>query len=307
MDIEYRRPGYLYLARTAETAESIRRNLEVHDRYDVPSRYVTPAEAAELCPGLDTDRYVGGSFCPTDGYADTARALQGFAIAASRAGASFRVGRPVTAIRSTNDRFVVQTAGDTFDADYVVNAAGAWSAQVAAMVGIDLAVTPSRRQLLVAEPTEPFDTGLPFVTDLDSGSYFRRRDAATAFVGGHFESESETTDPDRFHRDYDADWAESALGEAAAVSSRFEGATSVRGWAGLYAMTPDHHPIIEETIPGFINACGFSGHGFMQSPATGELVSELIADGAASSIDVSRLTNDRFERGEALHETFYSA
>lgn len=306
-NLNYRRPGYLYLARTEETARSVRRNIEVHGDHGVPSEYITAEEAARRCPGLDPDRYVGGSYCPTDGYADTERALQGFALAAAREGARFRIGHRVTDVTSEDDGFTVHTDDGSFAADYVVNAAGGWSPQVASMVGIDLHVTPSRRQLLIVEPEEPFDASLPFVTDLDSGSYFRRRDGETAFVGGHFEPESTPADPDRFRRDYDSNWAEAVLREAASVSDRFEGARVRRGWAGLYAMTPDHHPIIEETIPGFVNACGFSGHGFMQSPATGKLVSELVADGRASLVDVSRLTNDRFERGEGLHETFYSA
>jgi len=306
VNLEYRRPGYLYLARDEETAQNIRETVELHDEYDIPSEYITPQAAAKHCPGLDPEQYVGGSYCPTDGYANTARALQGFALAAARDGARFRVGRRVTAIDRVEDGYRVQTDAETLDADYVVNAAGGWVGQVAAMVDVDLAVSPSRRQLAIVELSDPFDESLPFVTDLDSGSYFRRRDGETAFVGGHFTAEGRA-DPDRFHRDYDRDWAETALQKAADVTDRFERARVRRGWAGLFTMTPDHHPIIEETRPGFVNAVGFSGHGFMQSPATGKLVSELVVDGEASLLDISRLTSDRFERGEALDETFISA
>ena len=80
----------------------------------------------------------------------------------------------------------------------------------------------------------------------------------------------------------------------------------VDGWAGLYAMTPDH-PIIEESMPVFVTATGFSGHGFMQSPATGQVVAEIVLDSEATTVDISPLTHDRFERGEALEETYFSA
>jgi len=305
-NLEYRRPGYLYLARDEETAQTIRETVELHDEYDVPSKYITPHVAAEHCPGLDPEQYVGGSYCPTDGYASTARALQGFALAAARDGARFRVGRRVTAIDRTDGGYRVRTDGGALDTDYVVNAAGGWAGNVAAMVDVDLDVTPSRRQLAIVELDDSFDESLPFVTDLDSGSYFRRHDDETALVGGHFTDEG-AADPDRFHRDYTRDWAETALREAGDVTDRFDDARIRRGWAGLYAVTPDHHPVIEETVPGFVNAVGFSGHGFMQSPATGKLVSELVVDGEASLLDISRLTSDRFERGETLRETFYSA
>lgn len=306
-NINYRRTGYLYLARTEETAENIRQNIEIYDQFGVPSQYTSPEEATQHCPGLNPDKYVGGSYCPTDGYADSERALQGFAISAIREGANFRIGRRVTDIDSQEDKYIVHTDQEAAPFDYIVNAAGAWAPQIAAMVGTDLAITPSRRQLVIAKPEQPFDSPLPFVTDLDSGSYFRRRNARTVLVGGHFEPEIEAADPDHFDQDYESDWAEVALEKAADVSTRLDDASACRGWAGLYALTPDHHPIIEETLPKFVNACGFSGHGFMQSPATGQLVSELIADGETSLMDISRLTNDRFERREELHETFYSA
>jgi sarcosine oxidase subunit beta len=80
------------------------------------------------------------------------------------------------------------------------------------------------------------------------------------------------------------------------------GTELVGGWAGLYAVTPDHHPVVEETRPGFVNAVGFSGHGFMQSPATGKVVAELVLDGEPRTVDVAPLRADRFERGEELYE-----
>jgi sarcosine oxidase subunit beta len=70
----------------------------------------------------------------------------------------------------------------------------------------------------------------------------------------------------------------------------------------MYAVTPDHHPVIEETLPGFITAAGFSGHGFQHAPATGRLVSELVFDGEPSLVDISDLTSNRFETGHSLAE-----
>ena len=305
VDIDYRRSGYLYLARTEETAERIRDLTALHAEHDVPSEFVASEEAVERCPELRADRYVGATYCPTDGFADPERALQGFALGAARAGAEVRVGAPVTDVVREGDRVAgVETPDGRVEADYVVNAAGAWAPAVASMAGLDLPIVAERRQLLVVGSKVPLS--VPFTIDLDTGSYLRPHGEG-AYIGGRFD-ERDVVDPDAFDPTYDDDWADEAR-ERAADCTRYVApdARIKRGWAGLYAMTPDHHPIVEETVSGFVTAAGFSGHGFMQSPAAGRVVAELIADGEASAVDVSALAADRFERGEALHETFYSA
>ncbi len=308
VDINYRRHGYLYLARTQQTAAAIQDSVAFHNSHDVPSEYVDPDQLSTYCPGLRASEYVGGTYCPTDGYADTELALQGFGLAAARAGATIKLGHRVTDILQENDRVVgVETDHGRLEADFVVNAAGAWAENIGELAGIDLRITPERRQLATVEPETPLEPTAPFVTDLDSGAYFRPKNETLSFVGGHFE-DAPPADPDTYRREYDEAWADRVISEAAAVATNFGPDTRIRrGWAGLYAMTPDHHPIIEEISPGFVVAAGFSGHGFMQSPATGKLVTELITTGAPSLLDISPLTNDRFERGNALTETFYSA
>lgn len=306
VNIGYRQPGYLYLARNEKTAANFRRTVKVQNHNSVPSEYLTPEEAAEHCPNINPERYVGATYCATGGFANTEPALQGFALAAARNGARFRIGRPVTDITQKGDTFDVHTDINSTEADYIVNAAGAWAPHIGKMVGLDLSFESERHQLAVVDLAEPVDKDIPFTFDHDNGSYFRQWDAGTMMIGGAF-SETEIVDSDEYNPDNDDDWAETALAAARDMSGFFEGASVRRGWAGLYSRSPDNHPVIEETIPGFVNACGFSGHGFMQSPATGQLVSEIIVDGKASLIDISRLTADRFEEGEELYETFHSA
>ncbi|MFB6156712.1 MAG: NAD(P)/FAD-dependent oxidoreductase [Haloferacaceae archaeon] len=312
VDIDYRRHGYLYLARERATAERLREAVAFHDDQGVPSRYVAPEETVEYCAGIRTEQYAGGTYCPTDGYADPERALQGFALAAAREGVEVRLGRRVTDVLTEggaeSGRVTgVATDGDRVEADYVVNAAGAWAPAVAGMAGVELDVRPSRRQLAVVAPATPLDPSGPFVTDLDTGTYFRPEDERLSYVGGHV-GEDRAVDPDGFDRRHDPTWASEAVERAYDCATHFgPGSEVVDGWAGLYALTPDHHPVIEEVRPGLVVAAGFSGHGFMQSPATGQCVAELVTEGAATTVDVSGLTNDRFERGEAFEETFYSA
>jgi len=77
-----------------------------------------------------------------------------------------------------------------------------------------------------------------------------------------------------------------------------------RAWAGLYEMTPDHHPILGPVpqVPGFYLANGFSGHGVMHAPATGKILADLILTGKTDLIDVYLLSLERFAEGRLIEE-----
>ena len=305
VDIEYRRPGYLFLARDESTAARFEENVRRQNELGIDSRWVTPAEAKELCPGLHHEAFVGGTYCPTDGIADPHLALQGFSAAAREAGVDIRTKTEVVDVRQDESGAVtgVETDSGTIATDYVVNAAGAWAKQVGRMAGIDLPVTPKRRKLMVVDPEKPVAEDVPFTIDSDLGVHFRPEREGSAVAGGHFAECDPAKDPDDFSTATSIDWAAEVIERGAEVADYFGPETRVtRGWAGLYAVTPDHHPIVEETVPGFVNAVGFSGHGFMQSPATGQIVAEIITEGSASPVDVSDLTADRFANGVHLEE-----
>jgi len=300
VDIAYRRPGYLFLARTEETAERFRETVRMqHDR-GVPSEVLDPAAARERCPGLREEAFVAATYSPTDGFADPGLALRGYSRAADAAGVTIRTKTPVTDVHRAGGRVVgVSADGERVDADYVVNAAGAWSARVAAMADADLPIAPRRRQVLVVDPETEVPESVPLTIDLDTGSYFRPEREGAALVGGHFSADDPDADPDRFSESVDLDWAATAIEGAADVATYFGPDSRIRrGWAGLYAVTPDHHPIVEETVPGLLTAAGFSGHGFQHAPATGQIVAELAFDGEPSLVDVSELTSDRFATDE---------
>jgi sarcosine oxidase subunit beta len=171
------------------------------------------------------------------------------------------------------------------------------------MVDIDLPISPKRRQLMIADPAPPVEETVPFTIDQDIGVHFRPERDGAAVCGGHFDESDPDMDPDGFPQQVSLDWSAQVIEQLSRVAEYFGPDTAVKeGWAGLYSMTPDHHPIIEETIPGFVVVAGFSGHGFMQSPAAGQLVSEIVVDGAPSLVDISMLTTDRFEGGSHLEE-----
>jgi len=301
-DIAYRRSGYLLCARTAETARAFEDSVAIQHDQGVPSELLDPAEAREYCPGLRAEKFRVATYCPIDGFADPHLALEGFAAKARAAGAAIHTNAPVTDVLCENGRVRgVEANGERVESDVVVNAAGPWARRVGEMAGLSLPIAPRRRQLLVAEPESPVPEEVPLTVDLDTGSYFRPEREGTALVGGHFATTDRDADPDRFSKGIDLDWSAEALERAADYAAYFGPEAGVkRGWAGLYAVTPDHHPVIEETTPGLITAAGFSGHGFQHAPATGQLVAELAMDGEATLLDITALESDRFDRSGAL-------
>lgn len=304
IDIEFRKVGYLFLARTPETADAFRQQVTMQQNLGVPSEYLTPAAAREKCPGLQTAAFQGATFAPTDGFADPHLALQGFAGALRQAGGKIRTNTAVTGIETTDGEVAgVTVDGESLSVDYVVNAAGPWARRVGQLAGIDLPIAPKRRQVLVVDPSEGVPESVPLTIDLDRGVYFRPERDGIAFIGGHFGDADPDADPDGYRDSFDLDWATEALDRASAVAEYFGPESQIRrGWAGLYAVTPDHHPIVEETIPGYITAAGFSGHGFQHAPATGKLVAELVDAGSASLVNVDRLGSDRFSDGDLIKE-----
>lgn len=309
VDIEHRQNGYLYLARSEQVSETFHDNVALQNEYGVPSEFLTPEEAQERCPGLHTDRFVGATYCPRDGFADPHLALQGFAKNAESAGADIQTNTPVEGLITDDDVVVgVEIPGETIWSDYVVNATGAWGNQVAALAGIDLPMKPKRRRVAVVETETPVPETNPLAIDLETGFYFRPERDGAALAGGHIQTGPDpAVDPDTYSEDLDLEWTVDLLELGMECADYFGLDTHIRqGWAGLYAITPDHHPILEETIPGFINAVGYSGHGFQFAPATGQIITELVVDGGTTTVDVSQLRSDRFEDGTDLEETYVS-
>lgn len=305
VDIDYRRPGYLFLARTVETAEQFEDTVAMQNELGVPTELLGPEAAVEIVPELDPEPFERATYLETDGFADPHLALQGIAQRLPDVGAELETNTEVTDVLREDGRVTgVIADGERIETDFVVNAAGPWARRVAAMAGVEVPAAPRRRQVLVVDPEKPVPETVPLTIDLDTGAYFRPEREGAALVGGHFDEESDPdADPDRYSESTDLEWSIDALEHAAEIAGYFGPDTGIkRGWAGLYSVTPDHHPIIEETVPGFVSAIGFSGHGFQHAPATGEIVSEIVFEGEASTVDVSTLTSDRFETGALIDE-----
>ncbi|WP_062644149.1 NAD(P)/FAD-dependent oxidoreductase [Streptomyces maremycinicus] len=289
-DIGLHRVGYLFLLSTPEEVASFEAGVRLQNALGVPSRMIDPAEARRLSPLIRTDGLLAAAFSPDDGHCTPEAVVHGYAAAARRHGARIlrhtavtgieRRGATITAVRTTLGRVATDT---------VVCAAGAWSRAVGAMAGVELPVQPLRRQIAVTEAVPGLPPDLPMTIDFTSSLYFHG-EGPGLLVG--------MSDPDErpgFATDTHDRWIPRL---AAAMERRAPALLDLRrtgGWAGLYEVTPDHNALIGEasSVSRFLYATGFSGHGFLQGPAVGEVVRDLCL-GRVPFVDVTPLSADRF-------------
>jgi sarcosine oxidase, subunit beta len=288
VDIDLRQNGYLILLDSEEQLGFFRDALEVQHALGVPSRELTPAQVAELVPQLEVEDLVGATYCPTDGRAVPDAVVQGYAAAAIAKGLRLRQGCAVTGIRRTGGRIeAVETTKGEILTDTVVCAAGAWSAEVAALVELDLPVRGEPHWVFFSREDGGLPDTLPLIVDFSSGFYVIRETHGMIF-GGRVRDVGELAEP--------AVRRLPLMAEIPVESS----------WWGLYDMSPDNNAIVGRApgLDGFLFATGFSGHGFQQAPAVGEHLAELVV-GAPPALDLGGFGLERFADGDGRPERFY--
>jgi sarcosine oxidase, subunit beta len=267
--------GYLFLATTEEGLAALDERLMLQAELGVPVERVDPS----VVPGLRVDDALGAVLCATDGVSDPPAVTRELVRRALKLGVELRE----------------KTPAETIDADVLVIACGPWSAELAARRGVELPVRPLCRQLLETSGLFGLPERLPMVLEAETGFHFRRRGNRLVLA---------MPDPAPrwgFDEVVDESLFDDRLGRLRRRFPAAEGATIDRAWAGLYDMTPDAHPILGEVADGVFAACGFSGHGFMQSPAVGRALAEEIL-GLSPSVDLAPYRLDRFESGASFPE-----
>ncbi len=283
-DIDFKQWGYLFLLRE-DQVQSFEESVALQRDLGVDVRSVSADEALDIVPGLNVDDIAGGTFSPTDGYATPSAAVEGYAAAARRLGASTVENCEVRAIDVKGGKVAgVSTAGGDISTATVICAGGIWTKALLAPLGIKLPVTPEQRFVFLTEPGDPLPHELPLTVDYPTGFYFHR-EGNGLLIGGR-----ETTVED--------------LAPAAVHRLPFLETTGVRpGWSGYYAVTPDHNAVLGRASEpeGLIYATGFSGHGFMQGPVVGEYLADLATD-TEPFMDLSAFSAERFVDGSPRPE-----
>ena len=302
---DFRQRGYLFLVDDAG-AERFEARLDRQRRLGARVRRLEPDDIRTLAPDLRLDDIRFGVFGPDDGYGEPREVLAGFRAAAADAGTRYVAAEVVDLTRRAGRvAGVVLDGGETLTADVVVNAAGPFARRVAAMAGLDLPVEPVRQHLFRCALPARLPYRLPMIVD-PSGVHWRHDDTADRPGPDRLVVACTKLDEppgENFACD-DARWESDFRPPLQARMPGLAPIELIEGWAGLYAMTPDHNPLLGEhpAAPGLVLANGYSGHGLMIAPAVGKVLSELIRLGRTETADVSCFAPDRFERGEPVHD-----
>ena len=299
LDIGLRQGGYLVVVHDESEMSHAKRNVDMQKALGLDVSILTPDEIGDVVPILDVKgmHAVGATFCPTDGHVDPFKTTHAYAQAAISHGAQLHKFTKVVGIKKEKNRIdSVLTDRGKISADFVVNAAGAWSKQIAEMVGVKLPNKPFRKEILVTERVKPlFDA---MVISFKDGIYFSQQEEGQVLGGIPIPHEKPgyLTAPT-------FDFLHHMAKTLARYAPPLKHVNVIRQWTGYYDVTPDARPIIGEVegVKGFIQCNGFSGHGFMLSPMVTKILTEYMVDRKTPRI-LERLNLSRFKGKKIVRE-----
>ena len=296
--VDYHKCGYLFVLTTPNDVAAFKRNVSLQNRLGVQTEWLSGDEVRRRLPMMRLEDVLGGTFNPQDGLVDPNGVVMGYITAAQRLGVTAISSCPVTGMAVDSGRVVsVVTPQGMISAPVVIDATGPWSAITCGLAGIDVPVTPVRRQWLTTSPLPEIPRDFPFVLDFAQSLYFHREGP------GLLTGMSNNHEPPGYDQNVDPEWELVHMEAAIARLPLLEKAGLASNLAGLYEVTPDAHPIFGKTpVEGLYLITGFSGHGFMHGPISGKLMAEIILDGYAHTVDVSMLDLARFTENRLIHE-----
>ena len=288
-EIGYEDIGYLLLVPEGRWARHLE-SVELQKRLGAPVEVLDPEDARRYVD-FDPAGLAGATFGPWDGVVDPHMVTLAWVQMARELGADFRMGCRVTGIESAPSGWRVTSGDEAWWCSQVVNAAGAWSGEVGKLAGLDVPVGPKRIQIFLSGPVED-DRTYPLTIDTGTGVYLRSEGDRVLFGLDNLQQAF------GFTEGIDGTWLEHVLLTGVERFPWWEemGVDLGGSWWGYYGVSPDNSPLIgfHPDADGWVDACGFSGHGIMHAPATGVAVAELVADGETSAVDVTHFGHHRF-------------
>ncbi|MBM3775114.1 MAG: FAD-binding oxidoreductase [Acidobacteria bacterium] len=289
--------GYMIMARE-EDRPAIEHVVRLQQKFGVDARLISREDVRELSPDVDLSDIVGGCYESKSGYADPRATVYALAHRAQELGARIEQLAPVRAIERKGDRVTgVTTSRGAISTRLVVNCAGPWADRIGHMVGIHYSLRFSR-ELDVKFQLAAKQRVFPVSADPRNGTYFRPQSGGFAIAGLTFPKDIEPCDPESYNDKATAGEVEFISAKLGRRMPRISEGLPVAGWAGVYSITDDWHPIVGD-MPGFdgyYHFHGGSGHGFKIAPPIGEALADIIA-GKKPAIDISPLHFSRFEKG----------
>lgn len=292
MDIEYHKNGNLRLGKTKEHIKILENVVKQGLDAGLELRLVEGDELRKLCPYI-SDKVRVASYCPTDGHANPMKTTLAFYKNALDLGAKFITGESVDSVILTKGKVSgVKTESNIYEAPEVILAAGYESRSIANTVGIDIAMS---KELIEAIITEAQPKMFPqMIGTADSDFYGHQTNHGSFVFGGSTGLEPFLSDETRtVNKSITAPYICRAILKYFPIMSKMN---IIRTWSGFLDVMADKVPVLSrvDEVQGLTLACGFSGHGFGISPAVGQLISELIADGKPS-ISLDAFQYDRLK------------
>lgn len=281
----YRANGYLFLVPESDWAAH-EEGVAVQRRVGVPLVVLEPASAQALVPFVQEGIY-RCTFGPADGYIDPLAVLTTYLGEAKQRGATVVLDAPVRQIQRVGPVWRVTSKQGTFEAPLIVNAAGAWSGEVARLAGLVVPVQPVKRCVYRSTGGNSARS-YPLTIDVERNFWLRGHDETVIFTISNPEQQPGW--------DEGMDWAwHEVVRERGRQRFPWLGTLPLdraNSFWGYYEMTPDGSPVLGEMpgAPGWLNACGFSGHGVQQAAAVGRIIAaEAVGDTLPLTIDTLRL------------------
>jgi len=298
VDPAYRQCGYLFVLTRPEDVKAFERNVELQHQLGVQTEWLSGDDIRARLPFMHFKDALAGTFHAKDGLADPNSIVMGYIQAARRMGARCLTEAEVVGLEVQNGRIVaVETRLGRAQTHTVINAAGPWAGLIGAMAGVEIPIAPVRRQMLTTTPLPDLPKDFPFVIDFAQSLYFHREG------DGILTGMSNPSQEPGFDQSIDDEWELVAMEAALERMPMLKKAGRLAGWAGLYEITPDSHPIFGPTpVEGFFVVGGFSGHGFMHGPVAGQIMTEYLLEGSPRTVDVTPLNLARFDEGRLIQE-----
>jgi sarcosine oxidase subunit beta len=284
-------------------------NIAMQRELGIDVRLVTPQVLADIDPNARLAEDELAAFEAEAGYVESVQVVSSYAEAARREGADIRLGVQVQAVIKQGSKVVgVDTNEGRYESASVVLATGPWAAELARDLGVRLPVQSCRTQVALYRRAPDFGRRGTVYGDFVQGLYFKPTHGDMIHAGSLAGEELKNpVDPDNYNEAADGDWLPQVRQRLSRRYPAMHRSYGRGGYGALYAVTPDWHPILDR-LPGLDGgycAVGFSGHGFKMSPIVGQLMTELLVDGRASTLDIHALRLARFDEND-LFKTPYS-
>jgi len=297
-DIEFNQKGYLILAYTEKELAQFKKNVQLEQSLGINAHLVTPEEAKEIVPPLNTSDVLAASYCPKDGNVNPLLTTFAYAEAAQRLGVKLYRFTDAQKVESEHNKVTaVLTNQGRILTNTVVNAAGGYAREVGEMAGIEIPVYSQRHQILVTEPVTPLWESM--LMSFSRNFYFQQLPHGS-IVGGYGDPEHEIKG-----HDISSSWqfVSTMAKKMTRLIPVIKNVRVVRQWSGSYNMSPDSQPILGEhpRLKGYYMSVGFSGHGFMLAPVSGKMLAQCILE-EEIELPIEKLDIGRFKRGELILE-----